>query len=49
MAGLEDAAVHAAAEMLDEGTEQAWMSGADREIAMEADLDGAHGNDQLAT
>ena len=35
MAGLEDAAIDAAAEMLDEGAEQPRVGGADREIAVE--------------
>ena len=47
MAGLEDAAIHAAAEMLDEGAEQARVGGADREIAMKADLDVTHGKLRL--
>ena len=49
MAGLEDAAIHAAAEMLDEGAEQARMGGADREIAMQADLDVTHGKTPVGT
>src|SRR6185436_14803475 len=47
MAGLEDAAVDAAAEMLDEGAEQARMGAADREIAMATDLDVTHGRLRL--
>ena len=43
MAGLEDAAIDAAAEMLDEGAEQARIGAADGEIAMQADLDVTHG------
>ncbi len=43
MAGLEDAAVDAAPEMLDEGAEQPRMGGADGEIAMQADADVTHG------
>jgi hypothetical protein len=35
--------------MLDEGAEQARVGDADREIAMEADLDVAHRPGQLAT
>ena len=42
MAGLEDAAIDAAAEMLDEGAEQAWIGAADGEIAMQADVDVTH-------
>ena len=43
MAGFEDAAIDAAAEMLDEGAEQARVGAADGEIAMQADLDVTHG------
>ena len=42
MAGLEDAAIDAAAEMLDEGAEQARVGAADGEIAMKADFDVTH-------
>ena len=42
MAGLEDAAIDAAAEMLDEGAEQPRVGAADREIAVKADLDVTH-------
>jgi hypothetical protein len=43
MARLEDAAVDAAAEMLDEGAEQARIGVADGEIAMQANVDITHG------
>ena len=43
MAGLEDAAIDAAAEMLEEGAEQPGMGRADGEIAMQADVDVTHG------
>ena len=39
MAGLEDAAIDAAAEMLDEGAEQPRVGVADGEIAIQADVD----------
>jgi hypothetical protein len=42
MTRLEDAAIDAAAEMLDEGAEQVRVGGADGEIAMQADLDVTH-------
>ena len=44
MARLEDAAVDAAAQMLDEGAEQPPLGDADGKIAMHADVDGAHGS-----
>ena len=42
MAGLVDAAVDAAAEMLDEGAEQAAIGGPDGEIAVEKDVSCRH-------
>ena len=39
MPRLEDAAVDAAAEMLDEGAEQARIGRADREVAIDEDFD----------
>ena len=42
MARLEDAAIDAAAEMFDEGAEQARVGAADGEIAVQADLDVTH-------
>ena len=45
MAGLEDAAIDAAAEMLDEGAEQPRVGAADGEIAVQADVDVTHADD----
>ena len=42
MAGLEDAAVDAAAQMLDEGAEQARVRVADRAIAVDGHMDFTH-------
>ena len=42
MTGLEDAAIDAAAEMLDEGAEQPRVGRADREVAVQRDFDVTH-------
>ena len=49
VAGLEDAAVDAAAEVLDEGAEQAAVGRADRDLPVEPDPGGAHGPAAAAT
>src|SRR5262249_8305034 len=43
MAGLEDAAIDAAAQVLDEGTEQAWIGLTDGEVSIDEYVGLAHG------